>query len=232
MGPGFLHLHRSAFRWSVLFFITSSPCWLHAMKGDFVSGHTRRSPSCLTTLFPSSNSLPRHLARPKPAEASAQVSLVAAVTEFPMTGLQRLVAFSTLLRLRSRGHRPPVHTVVAVHSRQRPKSMCAAHTESVLNTLCAGENCLPGHSMAPSMPAPRDNVSISIRMSRAVAERLRTFARDRAGKPDYIKIGPFVEDAVTAAMDKIENGITVPSEQSQIMAEIRSGRNSLNGHRR
>ena len=83
--------------------------------------------------------------------------------------------------------------------------------------------------MAPLMPAPRDNVSISIRMSRAVAERLRTFARDRAGKPDYVKIGPFVEAAVTAAMDRIEGNPVAGDPPPKTLAEIR-GIKALQNH--
>jgi hypothetical protein len=80
------------------------------------------------------------------------------------------------------------------------------------------------------MPAPRDNVSISIRMSRAVAERLRTFARDRAGKPDYVKIGPFVEDAVTAAMDRIEGNPVAGDPPPKTLAEIRGAKVLMNHH--
>lgn len=50
--------------------------------------------------------------------------------------------------------------------------------------------------------APR--ATLTVRLDRALADRLRAFVRDHAGKPLYLSMGSFVADAIVDHLDVIE----------------------------
>lgn len=53
--------------------------------------------------------------------------------------------------------------------------------------------------MPPSRNRPR--VALSVRVRRDLADQLKTLIRDYSGKPHYLAIGAFVEEALTAHID-------------------------------
>ncbi len=56
-------------------------------------------------------------------------------------------------------------------------------------------------------PSDDSRISISFRLPRPLVERLRAFVRDNAGKPKYLKLGPFVEEAISAHIDRVEEDL-------------------------
>jgi len=53
---------------------------------------------------------------------------------------------------------------------------------------------------------PRDpkRVSVSVRLTEATAARLREFVRYHRGHPFFLELGPFVEQAIIAEMQRID----------------------------
>lgn len=53
------------------------------------------------------------------------------------------------------------------------------------------------------MPSPK-RVTVSVKLTQETVVRLRTFVRDNAGKPLYLEMGTFVEQAIVAQLDAYE----------------------------
>ena len=79
--------------------------------------------------------------------------------------------------------------------------MCSAHADHEWRDE-------PRVAIHQGVKAPDDSrISISFRLPRPLVERLRAFVRDNAGKPKYLKLGPFVEEAISAHIDRVEEEI-------------------------
>ena len=51
---------------------------------------------------------------------------------------------------------------------------------------------------------------ITLRMRADVVDALRTFVKDNAGKPLYLKLGPFTEDAIVRHLAYLEKRLQGP----------------------
>ncbi len=76
---------------------------------------------------------------------------------------------------------------------------------------------------------PRDpkRVSVSVRLTEATAVKLREFVRYHAGHPSYVLLGPLVEQAVLAEMQRIELKLAgaIPMDDRKRMASTKSSIN-------
>lgn len=54
------------------------------------------------------------------------------------------------------------------------------------------------------MPGPK-RVTLSVKLTEVTVNRLRTFVRDNAGKPLYLEMGTFVEQAILAHLNTCES---------------------------
>ncbi len=77
--------------------------------------------------------------------------------------------------------------------------------------------CVPGLHLAQSydhghkmngMPG-RQKTNLSVRVRADLAARLRTFVRDNAGKPLYLTLASFCEDAIEAHLRSMERKLAV-----------------------
>ena len=59
----------------------------------------------------------------------------------------------------------------------------------------------------PSGPSKQPRVSLTVRLPRELADRLRTLAKDYSGKPWYLSVGGIVTDAVTSQIAQLERQI-------------------------
>jgi hypothetical protein len=59
--------------------------------------------------------------------------------------------------------------------------------------------------MAHPVPPPRKNIGARIRAD--LADELRSFVRDNAGKPLFLTVTSFLEDAITAHLEQCQRQI-------------------------
>ena len=110
-------------------------------------------------------------------------------------------------------------TASTLNTQHTPTTTGAASTGSVNSDSVAKDNT---------------RISISFRLDRDVVARLRTFVRDNAGKPLYLEMGSFVQQAIVAQIEQTEGQV---DEEDAPRRRLTSGRErvvvgAINRHKR
>lgn len=91
----------------------------------------------------------------------------------------------------------------------------------------------PAMGVVASAPmAAAERITVSVKLTKATAERLRTFVRDQAGKPLYLEMGTFVEKAINDAIDLLEDGVADVIEPRRQSPQPKVRRVELNNIKR